>query len=100
MVKLCLASLDAALPVLHAAGTDDPRLALHGLKPGSLITIQTLAPTSAKQGLAKCRWPSRCRGRTWSSGLTGEDRSETAVDFVPDDARSGSKARLGDPRSS
>nr|WP_303705375.1 S8 family peptidase [Brevundimonas naejangsanensis] len=91
-----LASLDAALPVLPAAGTDDPRLALQGLKPGSLITIQTLAPTSAKQGPGKVPVAFEAPGqdlvvlRTERAG----DRSETAVVFVPDDARSGLKARL------
>ena len=88
-------ALGSALPPVPRPD-DDRRLAIPGLKPGSLVEVDTLAPVTDRQGPARVppafEYPAQDLVvlRTTREG----DRSEKAVVFVPDASRAALFARL------
>ncbi len=92
---LLLNQLAAALPDIPVGA--DGRLTLKGLKPGVLVSVETLAPATAGQGAGKVPLtfemirPDVVVMRT----VRLDDRAESAVVFVPDSAREALQARLG-----
>jgi len=92
-----LRQLAEALPRVPPAG-QDARLPIQGLKPGVLITVETLPPDTDKKGPSRVPNTFEAPGQdlvVLSSRRTAE-RSEEVIVFVPDDARAGLTRRLFD----
>jgi len=92
-----LEQLTAALPHLppHDA---DARLKLEGLKPGVLVTLETLPPDTDRKGPSKIPLTFELPGQDvviLSSRRTA-DRAEESIVFVPDEAREVLTRRLRD----
>lgn len=92
-----LEQLAAALPHLPPPETD-ARLKLGGLKPGVLVTLETLAPDTDRKGPSKIPLTFELPGQdvVILSSRRTEDRAEESVVFVPDDARATLSRRLQD----
>lgn len=90
-----LNQLAAALPA-HPAGMDDQRLTIAGLKNGSLVRVEVLAPSHEGKGPTKIPPGFEMKRQDVVVLRTerGDDRAETAVVFVPDVARAILQARL------
>lgn len=96
-----LEQLAAALPHLPPPNSDS-RLKLEGLKPGVLVTLETLAPDTDRKGPSKIPLSFELPGQdvVILSSRRTEDRAEESIVFVPDDARATLTRRLrdyGDP---
>lgn len=87
-----LRALEAALPPFPPAGEDD-RLTVRGLKSGSLVQIETLEPANESTSKIPADFEFKAKGitvlRTERDAL-----NESAVVFVPDDARDFLRERL------
>lgn len=88
-------ALGSALPPIPRP-EDDRRLSIPGLKPGAIVEIDTLAPTTDRQGPVRVppafEYPAQ---DLVVLRTTREDnRSETAMVFVPDASRAALFARL------
>lgn len=90
-----LRQLVDALPGLPPTGAD-PRLAIQGLKPGVLVTIETQAPKTPRKGPSKIpvAFEIPSQDLVVLSARRKADRAEKAIVFVPDDARAGLTQRL------
>lgn len=90
-----LEQLTAALPRLPLAGAD-ARLAIAGLKPGVLVSLETEAPSTDRKGPSKIPLSFEMPGQdvVILSSRRTEGRAEEAIVFVPDDARQGLTRRL------
>jgi Subtilase family len=88
-------ALQKALPAIPPR-TEDTRLTLMGLKPGALVEVETLAPKGDRQGAAKvpAAFEYPAQDLVVLRTTREDDRSETAVVFVPDAARPALMARL------
>ncbi len=96
-----LQQLAAALPRLPSPDAD-ARLKLDGLKPGVLVTLETLAPDTDRKAPSKVPLSFELPGQdvVILSSRRTSDRAEESVVFVPDDARATLTRRLrdyGDP---
>lgn len=92
-----LEQLAAALPHLPLPEADR-RLKLEGLKPGVLVTLETLAPDTDRKGPSKIPLSFELPGQDLVilSSRRTPDRAEESVVFVPDDARATLTQRLRD----
>ncbi|MBX9575445.1 MAG: S8 family peptidase [Caulobacteraceae bacterium] len=90
-----LDQLAAALPALPVQGAD-PRLVLDGLRPGAIVSVETRAPQSDRQGPAKVPTTFELPAQDLVVLRTSrrDDRSEVAVVFVPDAARPALQQRI------
>jgi len=79
------------------AGTDDPRLHVAGLKPGTMVELATLPPAAGSRSKA-VKIPANMDFPTQQISVLRTDRrddgSESAVLFVPDDARTFLQQRI------
>ena len=92
-----LEQLAAALP--HVPPPDaDARLKLEGLKPGVLVTLETLIPNTDRKGPSKIPLSFELPGQdvVILSSRRTEGRAEESIVFVPDDARAILTRRLQD----
>lgn len=92
-----LEQLAAALPHLPLPEADG-RLKLEGLKPGVLVTMETLAPDTDRKGPSKIPLSFELPGQDMVilSSRRTSDRAEESIVFVPDDARATLTRRLRD----
>lgn len=90
-----LDTLAAALPAIPAQG-QDPRLNIPGMRPGVLVTVETMAPAEGSRTKAT-RLPDLEFANQDIVVLRSErrdDRTESAVLFVPDASRNFLQARI------
>lgn len=92
-----LEQLAAALPHVPPPGAD-ARLKLEGLKPGVLVTLETLVPNTDRKGPSKIPLSFELPGQdvVILSSRRTEGRAEESIVFVPDDARAILTRRLQD----
>ena len=92
-----LEQLAAALPHVPPPGAD-ARLKLEGLKPGVLVTLETLIPNTDRKGPSKIPLSFELPGQdvVILSSRRTEGRAEESIVFVPDDARAILTRRLQD----
>lgn len=90
-----LGQLAAALGEIPGAGHDN-RLPVEGLKPGTIVEVGTMPPQSARSGAVKLpknlEFPQEDVVVLRSDRR--DDRTESALIFVPDDARAFLRGRL------
>lgn len=96
-----LDQLTTALPRVPP-GDADARLKLEGLKPGVLVTLETLAPDTDRKGPSRIPLSFEMPGQdvVILSSRRTDDRAEESIVFVPDDARATLTRRLEDYGSS
>lgn len=92
-----LQQLSDALPRLPL-GHADARLPIAGLKPGVLVTLETLPPDTDRKGPSKVplAFESPSQDIVILRSHRTADRGEESVVFVPDDAREGLKRRVAE----
>lgn len=93
-----LDQLAAALGELPARGTDT-RLPIQGLKPGAIVEVTTVAPAEGSRAKA-VKVPATLEFPTQDVVVLrserNDDRTESALLFVPDDARGFLRGRIED----
>ncbi|WP_234731344.1 S8 family peptidase [Acidocella facilis] len=93
-----LAQLGAALGELPQSGAD-PRLRVQGLKPGTIVEVTTVPPAENSRTKA-VKIPTRLEFPTQDvvvlRSQRNDDRTESALLFVPDEARAFLRGRISD----